>query len=46
LIEDRTNVLTVPASALVRRGEGLVEVYVVDVGADTAGQDERRGCCG
>lgn len=41
LVEDRSNVLTLPASALVRRGEGLVEVYQV---ANPAGEgDERRG---
>jgi multidrug efflux pump subunit AcrA (membrane-fusion protein) len=41
LVEDRSEVLTVPASALIRRGEGLVEVYVV---SDVTGQgDERRG---
>lgn len=41
VIEDRSNVLAVPASALVRRGEGEVEVYVV---ADVSGDgDERRG---
>jgi RND family efflux transporter MFP subunit len=28
-VEDLSNVLTVPASALVRRGEGLVEVFIV-----------------
>jgi RND family efflux transporter MFP subunit len=43
LVEDRSNVLTVPAAALVRRGEGMVEVYHVVV--DEAGRqgDERRG---
>lgn len=41
LVEDRSNVLTLPASALVRRGEGLVEVYQV---ANPVGEgDERRG---
>jgi RND family efflux transporter MFP subunit len=41
LVEDRSDVLTVPASALVRRGEGLVEVYVV---TNVAGEGpERRG---
>jgi multidrug efflux pump subunit AcrA (membrane-fusion protein) len=40
-IEDRSNVISVPASALVRRGEGEVEVYQV---ADVTGDgDERRG---
>jgi len=40
-IEDRSNVVSVPASALVRRGEGEVEVYQV---ADVTGDgDERRG---
>ncbi|MFO0876771.1 MAG: efflux RND transporter periplasmic adaptor subunit [Gemmataceae bacterium] len=41
IIEDRSNVLTLPASALVRRGEGLVEVYKV---ANLVGDgDERKG---
>jgi RND family efflux transporter MFP subunit len=41
LVEDRSNVLTVPATALVRRGEGSVEVFCV---AETTGEgDERRG---
>jgi RND family efflux transporter MFP subunit len=41
LIEDRSNVLTVPGSALVRRGEGAVEIYCV---AETTGSgDERPG---
>jgi RND family efflux transporter MFP subunit len=41
LVENRSNVLALPASALVRRGEGLVEVYQV---ADIVGEgDERRG---
>lgn len=41
LVEDRSNVLTLPASALLRRGEGLVEVYQV---ANPTGEgDERRG---
>jgi RND family efflux transporter MFP subunit len=43
LVEDRSNVLTVPATALVRRGEAMVEIYHVVVD-ETAGQgDERRG---
>jgi RND family efflux transporter MFP subunit len=41
LVEDRSNRLTVPAQALVRRGEGRVEVYVVE-GATGTG-DERIG---
>lgn len=40
-VEDRANVLTVPASALVRRGEGKVEVFVV--ANPTGDGDERRG---
>jgi RND family efflux transporter MFP subunit len=41
LVVDRSNRLTVPAAALVRRGEGKVEVYVVE-GAQGEG-DERVG---
>lgn len=41
LVEDRSNVLSLPASALLRRGEGLVEVYQV-VNLQGEG-DERRG---
>lgn len=41
VIEDRSNVLALPASALVRRGEGNVAVYQVD---DITGTGEdRRG---
>jgi HlyD family secretion protein len=43
LVEDRSNVLTVPASALVRRGEGMVEVYCVADAVATGEGDERRG---
>ena len=45
LIEDRSNVLTVPATALIRRGEGSVEVYVVADTTSGSGQrgDEREG---
>lgn len=39
IMEDRPGVLTVPASALVRRGEGKVEVFVV---ADVTGEGEQR----
>jgi RND family efflux transporter MFP subunit len=42
-IEDRSNVLTIPASALVRRGEGLVEVYHVADPRPTGQGDEQRG---
>jgi RND family efflux transporter MFP subunit len=42
-VEDRPDVLTVPATALVRRGEGLVEVYYVDEAQPTGQGDERRG---
>lgn len=43
LIEDRENVLTVPATALVRRGEGAVEVYhvVPDPNAPADGEGRR-----
>jgi RND family efflux transporter MFP subunit len=41
LVEDRSNVLTLPSAALMRRGEGLVEVYQV-TGVNGEG-DERRG---
>jgi RND family efflux transporter MFP subunit len=44
LIEDRPSVLTVPASALVRRGEGMVEVYhVVPEASYPPEGEERRG---
>jgi RND family efflux transporter MFP subunit len=39
IVETRYNVWTVPATALVRRGEGRVEVYTV---ADTTGEGEER----
>src|SRR5262249_51505520 len=42
LVEERSDVLTVPASALVRRGEGLVEVYVV-TGVSGEGRGRRGG---
>jgi RND family efflux transporter MFP subunit len=41
LVEDRPSVLTLPASSLMRRGEGLVEVY--QVAHVTGDGDERRG---
>jgi HlyD family secretion protein len=41
LVEDRPSVLTLPASALMRRGEGLVEVYRVEQAQGSG--DERRG---
>jgi HlyD family secretion protein len=40
IVEDLPGVLTVPASALVRRGEGVVEVFVV-YGASGEGADRR-----
>jgi RND family efflux transporter MFP subunit len=45
VVEQRSNVLTVPATALVRRGEGKVEVYVVadPVEVPEARGEERRG---
>jgi RND family efflux transporter MFP subunit len=43
LVEDRSNVLTVPATALVRRGEGSVEVFHVVVDESSGPGDERRG---
>jgi RND family efflux transporter MFP subunit len=43
LVEDRSNVLTVPAAALVRRGEGMVEVFHVVVDEAGGQGDERRG---
>jgi RND family efflux transporter MFP subunit len=42
LVEDRSDVLTVPASALVKRGEGQVEVYLV-AGVANQDHDERQG---
>jgi RND family efflux transporter MFP subunit len=41
VVEDRSNVLSLPASALVRRGEAEVEVY--QVAEPTGTGDERRG---
>ena len=42
-VENRPSVLTVPATALVRRGEGLVAVFYVDELQATGQGDERRG---
>jgi RND family efflux transporter MFP subunit len=42
-VEDRSNVMTLPATALVRRGEGLVEVYYIADLVPTGHADERRG---
>jgi RND family efflux transporter MFP subunit len=43
VVEDRSNVLTLPATALVQRGEGRVEVYYVADPTPTGQSDERRG---
>ncbi len=43
LVEDRSSVLTVPATALVRRGEGAVEIYHVVLEEPGKQGDERRG---
>jgi RND family efflux transporter MFP subunit len=43
LVEDRSSVLTVPATALVRRGEAAVEIYHVVVEDPGSHADERLG---
>jgi RND family efflux transporter MFP subunit len=42
LVESRTRVLTLPATAVVRRGQGKVEVFRVDTSGEEGG-DEQRG---